>query len=86
MVLMWRAPVKSTPVTSNGLLCLVRTLGRGGGPGLEYDFPLTRRQVTHFRSKDLTTCLADGIQNFCLSDVTVALTPVEMYLVRVMYY
>jgi len=31
----WRAPVKSTPVTSNGLASLVLTLGRGGGSELE---------------------------------------------------
>lgn len=75
-VLTCRAPVKSTPVTSNGLHCLVRTLGRGGGSGLEYGFPTTLQHETHFRNIDLTTCLADGIQYFSLSDVTVAFTPV----------
>ena len=67
--------MKLTPVTSKSLASLTLTLGSGGGSGCEYDFPATRRHRTHLRSRDFTTCLIKGNQYFCLSAVTVALTP-----------
>ena len=67
--------VKSTPVILKGLASLTLKLGSGGGSGCESVFPATQWHHTHLQSRDFTTCLVEGNQYYCLSAVTVALTP-----------
>ena len=73
---MHKAPVKSIPVTLNGVDSSTLIFGSEVGSGDLYDFPFTRRHVTHARTTELTTCLIiAGIQNFCQMSATVLFAP-----------
>ena len=60
--LIYRAPVKSTPVTVNGGDSVTRTFGSGGGSGARKGFPFNLLQTTHCLNNFLTHWCIDGIQ------------------------
>ena len=67
--------MKSTPVMWKGGASRVRVLGSGGGSGTEYGFPRVFLQITQDLRIPLTHRHTEVIQKFCLSAVTVWLTP-----------
>ena len=60
--LIYRAPVKSTPVTVNGGDSVTQTFGSGGGSGAWKGFPFNLLQITHCLNNFLTHWRIDGIQ------------------------
>lgn len=71
----YNAPVKSTPVISNGRVCWSLAFGNGGGSGGLYKLPHIFLQVTHLLMIFFTSCRPEGIQYRWRSAASVAFTP-----------